>query len=264
MPKPQPKYTLGLDFGTNSVRALIVDVRNGREVATAVFDYPTGEAGIILDPSDPNLARQHPGRLPQGRRGHGQEGPGPGPQSRAGLPARRRSSASASTRPAARRCRWTQQGTPLAFKKQFAKNPAAMAWLWKDHTGVAEAAEITALAAKPHPQYLAKCGGTYSSEWFFSKILHCLRDRPRRSSTPPTSWVECCRLDPGRCSPAPRRRPRRSGGRLRRRPQGHVQRRLGRLPGRGVPGQARSRSWARCATGSATEGAHRRPRRRAA
>ena len=53
-----------------------------------------------------------------------------------------------------------------------------MAWLWKDHTGIAEAAEITALARKIRPQYLAKCGGTYSSEWFFSKILHCLRTSP--------------------------------------------------------------------------------------
>jgi len=53
-----------------------------------------------------------------------------------------------------------------------------MSWLWKDHTGHAEAAEITALAAKERPQYLAKCGGTYSSEWFFSKVLHCLRVAP--------------------------------------------------------------------------------------
>jgi len=53
-------YALGLDFGTNSVRALIVDPANGREVATAVANYPSGRAGIILDPKDPNLARQKP------------------------------------------------------------------------------------------------------------------------------------------------------------------------------------------------------------
>jgi len=72
-------------------------------------------------------------------------------------------------------------GQPLAFDRRFARNPAAMAWLWKDHTGVAEAAEITALAREIRPQYLAKCGGTYSSEWFFSKILHCLRTAPKFS-----------------------------------------------------------------------------------
>ena len=66
------------------------------------------------------------------------------------------------------------RGRALAFDKRFARNPAAMAWLWKDHTGVLEAAEITETAMEMRPQYLAKCGGIYSSEWFFSKILHCL------------------------------------------------------------------------------------------
>ena len=82
-----------------------------------------------------------------------------------------------------------RNGQPLAFNKKFAKNPAAMAWLWKDHTGVAEAAEITALAQKMRPQYLAKCGGIYSSEWFWSKILHCLRTAPEVFDAA-HSWVE--------------------------------------------------------------------------
>jgi L-ribulokinase len=81
-------------------------------------------------------------------------------------------------------------GRPLAFDRRFAKNPAAMAWLWKDHTGHAEAAEITRLARETRPQYLAKCGGTYSSEWFFSKILHCLRTAPAVFDAAHT-WVEC-------------------------------------------------------------------------
>src|SRR6185436_2171712 len=80
-------------------------------------------------------------------------------------------------------------GQPLAFDKPFAKNPAAMAWLWKDHTAVAEAAEITEVAKRIRPQYLAKCGGTYSSEWFFSKILHCLRTEPAVFEAA-HSWVE--------------------------------------------------------------------------
>jgi L-ribulokinase len=83
-----------------------------------------------------------------------------------------------------------QNGRPLALDRKFAKNPAAMAWLWKDHTGVAESAEITELARKLRPQYLAKCGGTYSSEWFFSKILHCLRTSPEVFDAAYT-WVEC-------------------------------------------------------------------------
>jgi L-ribulokinase len=80
-------------------------------------------------------------------------------------------------------------GQPLAFSKKFANNPAAMAWLWKDHTGVNEAAEITALAKKMRPQFLAKCGGVYSSEWFWSKILKCLRVAPEVFDAA-HSWIE--------------------------------------------------------------------------
>src|SRR5512136_2240098 len=182
------KYTIGLDYGTNSVRTLIVNVANGREVASAVWNYTHGTQGVILA-RDPNLARQHPadyvtgaavtikkaltlakrsvrGFAPDQVIGIGVDTTGSPP-----LPVDR-------------------NGRPLAFDKRFAKNPAAMAWLWKDHTGVAEAAEITALARKIRPQFLAKCGGIYSSEWFFSKILHCLRTSPEVFDAA-YSWVEC-------------------------------------------------------------------------
>ena len=58
------------------------------------------------------------------------------------------------------------QNVPLAFSKKWAKHLAAQCWLWKDHTSHREAAEITALAAQHRPQFIAKCGNTYSSEWF--------------------------------------------------------------------------------------------------
>ncbi len=83
-----------------------------------------------------------------------------------------------------------ESGNALAMTKKFAKHPGAMAWLWKDHTSIAEAEEITALARKMRPQYLAKCGGIYSSEWFFSKILHCLRTSPEVFDAAYT-WIEC-------------------------------------------------------------------------
>ena len=184
------KYSLGLDFGTNSVRALLVDVRSGRELATAVDNYESGQAGIILDPKNPNLARQNPADYLQGieaavkqtlaraRRADktfaGAQVIGIGIDTTGSTPI-----------PVDR------EGTPLCFKKEFKKNPDAMAWLWKDHTGHAEAVEITALAQKDHPEYLAKCGGTYSSEWFFSKILHCLRTNAKVFDAA-WSWVECC------------------------------------------------------------------------
>ncbi|HEY9173674.1 MAG TPA: ribulokinase [Verrucomicrobiae bacterium] len=182
------KYTIGLDYGTNSVRALIVNTANGKEVGTAVWGYETGTAGVILS-RDPNLARQNPADYIKGAeitikkalaaakknvRGFKSEqvvGIGVDTTGSTPLPV-------------------DANGQPLAFQKKFAKNPAAMAWLWKDHTGVAEAAEITALAKKLRPQYLAKCGGTYSSEWFFSKILHCLRTAPEVFDAAYT-WVEC-------------------------------------------------------------------------
>ena len=181
------QYTIGLDYGTNSVRALIVSVANGQEVGTAVWGYAHGTAGVILG-RDPNLARQHPADYLQGAeitikqalaqahdtvRGFTPEqviGIGVDTTGSTPLPV-------------------DAQGQPLAFQKKFASNPAAMAWLWKDHTGVEEAAEITALARKQRPQYLAKCGGTYSSEWFFSKILHCLRTSPEVFNAAHT-WVE--------------------------------------------------------------------------
>jgi L-ribulokinase len=182
------KYAIGLDYGTNSVRTLIVNVANGREVASAVWNYEHGHEGIILS-RDPNLARQNPADYVTGAeitlkkalalakrsvRGFSPEqviGIGVDTTGSTPIPVDRR-------------------GRPLAFERRFAKNPAAMAWLWKDHTGIAEAAEITQLARKLRPQYLAKCGGTYSSEWFFSKILHCLRTSPEVFDAAHL-WVEC-------------------------------------------------------------------------
>jgi len=182
------KYSIGLDYGTNTVRCLIVDASNGREVGTAVWEYAHGTHGVILS-RDPNLARQHPAdyvtgaettikkALAQAKRavksfkaeqivGIGVDTTGSTP-----IPVDR-------------------NGRPLALDKRFARNPNAMAWLWKDHTGVAEAVEITERARQMRPQYLAKCGGTYSSEWFFSKVLHCLRTDAAVFDAAHT-WVEC-------------------------------------------------------------------------
>jgi L-ribulokinase len=187
--------SLGLDFGTNSVRALIVDTADGQEVATAVHEYKSGRAGILLDPAEPNLARQNPADYVMGieavvkavlasakRRdrsfnpadiiGIGVDTTGSTP-----IPV-------------------DNTGTPLAFQKKFKKNLNAQAWLWKDHTSHAEAAMITELASELHPEYLAKCGGTYSSEWFFSKIFHCLRADPAVFDAA-ASWVECADYIPG-------------------------------------------------------------------
>jgi L-ribulokinase len=183
-------YTIGLDYGTNSVRALLVDVANGDELGTAVYEYETGEAGIILDSADHNLARQNPvdylkgievtiqAAIAQARKADrnfdAKEIIGIGIDTTGSTP-----------------IPVDEDGTPLSMLEPFKNNPNACAWLWKDHTGHVEAAEITELAQKEHPEYLAKCGGTYSSEWFFSKVLHCLRTDPAVFDAA-YSWVELC------------------------------------------------------------------------
>ncbi len=171
------KYTIGLDYGTNSVRALVVDVANGREVGSAVWGYAHGTEGVILSSADPNLARQHPGDYLQGatitiREALAQVAKKLKHFSPADVIGIGVDTTGSTPMPV------DSAGRPLALDPRFAENPAAMAWLWKDHTSTAEAAEITALAQRIRPHYLGKCGGTYSSEWFFSKILHCRRTSP--------------------------------------------------------------------------------------
>ncbi|MCX6997634.1 MAG: ribulokinase [Kiritimatiellaeota bacterium] len=181
------KYAIGLDYGTNSVRALVADISTGREAGSHVWPYKHGDHGVILDPRQPDLARQHPrdylqgleqsvrGALAQAKKTRGFSaadviGIGVDTTGSTPLPV-------------------DAQGEPLAFSKKFRKNPAALAWLWKDHTGHAEAAEITAQAKQHKPEYLAKCGGTYSAEWFWSKILHCKKEAPAVFAAAGT-WVE--------------------------------------------------------------------------
>ncbi len=188
-------FALGLDFGTNSVRALIVNIQNGHELAAAVCDYESGRDGILLDPHDPNLARQNPADyikaletvtrsvLAAARKAEKSFDPG----RIIGLGVDTTGSTPIPV---------DQTGTPLAWQKKFKRNLNAQAWLWKDHTSYSEASAITELAASEHPEYLAKCGGTYSSEWFFSKILHCLRT-DREVFDAAFSWVECCDFIPG-------------------------------------------------------------------
>jgi len=164
------QYALGLDFGTNSCRSLIVDIQDGRELADSVYDYPSGNAGIILDPQDPNVqeaAAKDPDFSTEKIIGIGIDTTGSSP-----MPVDR-------------------AGTPLAALPEFKDNLNAMVWLWKDHTSFAEAAQITTLAEKIRPEYLAKVGGTYSSEWFWSKILHCKNIAPEVFSAA-YSFVEIC------------------------------------------------------------------------
>jgi len=180
-------YTLGLDYGTNSVRALVVRVSDGAEFGGAVVNYPSGEHGILLDATDGTLARQAPGDYLYGLE----------------------ASVKAALAEAARKPGFdaseviaigvdTTGSSPmpvdaanraLASDARFRGNPAAQCWLWKDHTSWREAGRITELAAKLRPQYIAKIGGIYSSEWFWAKIWRCLDVAPEVFAAA-YSWVE--------------------------------------------------------------------------
>jgi len=164
------KYALGLDYGTNSVRAVIVDLSDGGEIGSCVFDYPSGEAGILLDPADPNVARQNPQDYIAGLE---QVVSGAIEQAQAAessFEARNIIGIGVDTT-GSTPIPLDANGTPLAMLPQFKDNLNAMAWLWKDHTSHAEATRITQVAREMRPHYLAKCGGAYSSEWFWSKAL---------------------------------------------------------------------------------------------
>jgi L-ribulokinase len=180
-------FTLGVDFGTNSVRALVVRCSDGAEYGSGVVDYPSGAQGVLLDPKDGLLARQHPadylfgleesvtgalaeaGRKPNFDRskviGIGVDSTGSSP-----IPV-------------------NDKNQPLATSAKWKDDLNAQCWLWKDHTSWREAAKITELSTRLRPQYIAKCGGVYSSEWFWAKLWHCLNVAPETFGTA-FSWVE--------------------------------------------------------------------------
>jgi L-ribulokinase len=180
-------FTLGIDFGTNSVRAVVVDCSNGREIGSCVIDYPSGKRGVLLDPRDPNLARQHPGDyfygLEKSVRGALETVSDVAGFSREQVIGIGVDTTGSSPLPVDR------QNTPLGMAAKWEENLGAQCWLWKDHTSYSEAARITELAAKHRPQFIAKCGNTYSSEWFWSKIWHCLNTTPEVFDAA-YSWVE--------------------------------------------------------------------------
>jgi L-ribulokinase len=185
-----PPYVIGLDFGTNSCRSLLVDISTGKEVADCVFAYPSGTDGVILDPSEPNQARQNPADYVLGIETTIKEVIRKGktvdrkfsPETVIGIGV---DTTGSSPMPV------DANGQALCFQERFRDNPAAMVWLWKDHTGYKEAAQITQLASDIRPQYLSRIGGTYSSEWWWSKILHC-RNVAADVYGAAESWIEIC------------------------------------------------------------------------
>ncbi len=183
-------YTIGVDYGSNSVRAIVARCDDGNEVGASVFNYPSGEMGILLDSNDHNLARQHPGDYLAGVETTIKEALAEAAKIDPDFSAEKVigigvDSTGSSPIPV------DEENGALAMKPNFAGNLAAECWLWKDHTSVEEAAKITELGRAHRPQYLAKCGNTYSSEWFWAKLWHCLNVAPEVFDAA-YSWVELC------------------------------------------------------------------------
>lgn len=180
------KYVIGIDYGSDSVRSVIVDTSSGAEISSAVHYYQRWAEGKFCQPSK-NQFRQHPLDYIEGLEATIKECIAKAAAPNVAQNIKGISIDTTGSTPVA----VDETGCPLALRPEFENNPNAMFVLWKDHTGVKEAAEINLHATKFEPNYLKYVGGIYSSEWFWSKLLHILRsDEKVRQAC--YSWVEHC------------------------------------------------------------------------
>lgn len=179
------KYTIGLDYGSDSVRSLIVNVETGEELASVVYNYPRWQKGMFCDAPN-NQFRQHPKDYLEGLEYTIIEALKLVPKEVAENVVGISVDTTGSTPVAV-----DEKGTPLSLTPGFEDNPNAMFVLWKDHTGVKEADEINELSKKWEIDYTKYEGGIYSSEWFWAKVLHVIREDAGvyRAAY---SWVEHC------------------------------------------------------------------------
>ena len=178
-------YVIGVDYGTDSVRSVVTDTSDGTILSTAVFHYPRWQQGQFCRPAR-NQFRQHPLDYLEGLQQTICEAIAQAPTGTAD-----RVKGIAIDTTGSTPCALNRSGTPLALTDGFAENPNAMFVLWKDHTAVAEAQEINELAHRWKTDYTQYEGSVYSSEWFWAKIMHVLRqDQAVREAA--YSWAEHC------------------------------------------------------------------------
>jgi L-ribulokinase len=179
------KYVIGLDYGTDSCRAVIVEVETGKEIASSVKYYRRWKDGKYCIPAK-NQYRQHPldyiETLEESVKAALEKSPEGTAENVVGI-----SFDTTGSTPAV----IDQNGLPLALLPEHAENPNAMFILWKDHTAVKEASRINGLAKSWNTDYTAYEGGVYSSEWVWAKIAHVLKeDESIRADA--YSWIEHC------------------------------------------------------------------------
>ncbi|TAE38228.1 MAG: ribulokinase [Sphingobacteriales bacterium] len=178
-------YVIGVDYGSDSVRSVILNANNGNEIASSVFYYPRWRDKLYCNSSQ-NQFRQHPLDYTEGLTHTIKEC-----IKTAGIVDTTSIKGISIDTTGSTPIAVNSQGTPLALLPQFKDNPNAMFILWKDHTAIKEANEINLHATKFDTNYLQFVGGVYSSEWFWAKLLHILRaDEAVKNAC--HSWVEHC------------------------------------------------------------------------
>ena len=178
-------YVIGVDYGTDSVRSIIVDAANGSEIASSVYFYPRWKEQMFCDASQ-NQFRQHPLDYVEGLENTVKDC-----LAKAGDEVAEKVKAISVDTTGSTPVAIDKTGTPLALTHGFENNPNAMFVLWKDHTSVNEAAQINEHAKNFGINYLQFVGGIYSSEWFWAKLLHILRQDSEMAKAT-YSWVEHC------------------------------------------------------------------------
>ncbi len=178
-------FVIGVDFGTDSVRSILVNAANGEEITASVFYYPRWKKGLYCNPSH-NQFRQHPLDYVEGIEYTIKDC-----LQKAGTDIAANIKGISVDTTGSTPVAVNEMGTPLALLPEFSENPNAMFVLWKDHTSVKEATELNEHAQKFDINYLQFVGGIYSSEWFWAKLLHVLREDAlvRKHCY---SWVEHC------------------------------------------------------------------------
>ncbi len=162
-------FVIGVDFGTDSVRSVLLNAINGEEIASSVFYYPRWKDGKYCN-AGKNQFRQHPLDYVEGLEATIKDC-----LQKAGADIAENIKGISVDTTGSSPVAVDKSGTPLSLLPGMENNPNAMFVLWKDHTAIKEAGEINTHATKFPVNYLKFVGGIYSSEWFWAKLLHILR-----------------------------------------------------------------------------------------
>ncbi len=176
-------YVIGVDYGTDSVRSIIVNAHNGEEVAASVFEFPRWKKQLYCNAAT-NQFRQHPLDYIEGLQHTIKDC-----LRKTTDDVRNNIKAISIDTTGSSPVAVDETGTPLALLEKFADDPDAMFVLWKDHSSAQEAEEINQHAKSFDINYLKYVGGVYSSEWYWSKLLHVLRNN-KQVKEACYSWVE--------------------------------------------------------------------------